>query len=157
MEKLYLEESPKENGWYLGLKEDKKTICFYVMEPKNTTYEICVPFEFKNNPNYKLYLDPTTWNITNDQTLWCKLLQIEKMHILPNVNIDMKIRENHVGKLIQIGNDKYKIVSMHHHIHSWTIYNIENITTKKWSSITCQQNEWYIEDDIKVDILLMDQ
>jgi len=175
MQKLYLEQSPKEKGWYLGLKENNDVFPFYIKEPKSIPYNIDVPFEFKGNPNYRFELNPSTWIVTKtfpisqeglvshpkgatdlitwEKNDWCQLTQITKLNsILPNVYIDMEKRLNLVGKKITFGDKVYKIISTHHHIHRWTIYNIENVKTKKWSGIKLENGEWFIGGNIKVKV-----
>jgi hypothetical protein len=164
MEEVRLKNSPKETGWFIGLKDDNEPFVFYY---RLDNPEINIPWEFSGNPNLKFILDMKTWIVTKVNTAtkemakWAILLQIQplKDSITSNVDLEMKYRDSLVGKWLKIENDVYKIINKMFHNHCWTIYHIENLETRLSRQIQLENYDmWSFNsengtDKIEVEIL----
>lgn len=163
MEEIRQKYSPQESGWYIGLKNDDEPFVFYVKE-LGEKYQIFLPWEFVGNPNLKFVFDTKSWEIVQLDpqekkiTNWTTLKNIKplKYSIMSNTELEMAYRESLVGSNIKIDETEYTILYTSHHIHSWTIYNIENVETKKIRQVQLQGfDEWSFSgiDKIEVEIL----
>ena len=164
MDKVRQNFSPKESGWYIGLKHNDEQFVFYVKDPATERYEIHVPWEFSSNPNFKFFLDSKLWNVMqmnvadNVFTQWCTLKQIQplKDSITTNAELEMEYRKSLIGSKIKFNDVIYKILGVSVHIHCWTIYNIENVETKSQRQIQLEgYDNWSSGgiDKIEVEIL----
>jgi len=146
LEEVYLNQSPNEKGWYLIINDSDKIIPINVYE---TTEEHLVVTTLDgvdcviNKKNWKMY------QINNDKmTYMYSLLQIKPLKecIASNVVVDMAHRMELTGKDIALEVDgiitPYKVISCFHHIHSWTIFNVEGIEnrTQKQIMVTGRDN-----------------
>lgn len=168
MEEIRLKFSPKETGWYIGLKDDNEAFVFYCKINDKTDdkggNEISIPWEFSGNPNLSFVLDTKTWVIvklnkaTNEISKWTSLLQIQplKDSITSNVELEMKYRDSLVGKTIKIEDNTYKIVNKSIHNHCWTIYNIEHIETRNSRQIQLEEYDgWSFGGKDKIDVEIL--
>ena len=164
MEAVYVEQSPKETGWYAALKSDMTPIVFYTKNPTDEPYEIALPWDFSGNPNLRFYMNPKTWVIheldtsTSKLLKWDPILQVLPLKGLlqPNAAVQMAYRESLIGRTITIGDDTYTIVNTSQHIHTWAIYNIQNVKTRTTKQIQLHgTDEWSFSgiDQVKVEIV----
>lgn len=164
MEQIKLDNSPKQKGWYLGLKQNDDPVVFFVMEPKDSQYIIRIPWDFSLNPNFGHVFDPKTWIVTEiDKATkkiadWPPLKQVLRLQdcISGNIDVEMAYRKSLIGSNIKLNDKTYKISNTYHHIHSWTIYNIENVENHESRQIQLTgYNDWSFGGIDKIDVEIL--